>query len=244
MIWFIDMERCDLNLETYISRDWTPELHASVPFFTTIDICPTSQRIQQVGEIIRDIVKGVAFIHSQQLVHRDLKPRNGNPTMFRDVTILVLYSRPQHSWKIADFGLTTEGTSQKSYTTHYSRGTSSYRAPELVRTGTFNNKADIWAVGCIVYEVVTLQKAFSTDNAVYDYSVQHAFTGEKVKLPLDLGVYHDAEFEEAISDLIHSMLEVDLSLRPSAVELMLRLELAFRESELRSESEAEAMAFG
>jgi len=140
-----------------------------------------------------------------------------------------------------DFGLTTEGTSQRSYTTHYSLGTSSYRAPELVRSGTYNNKVDIWAVGCILYEVVTLQKAFSTDNAVYEYAVQQASNGEMVKLPLDLGIYQDEWFEKVIGDLIRAMLQVDSSMRPSAADLMLRFELAFRERELDSESEAENM---
>src|SRR5271155_1844761 len=136
---------------------------------------------------MRDVVKGVAFIHSQQMIHRDLKPRNGSRTLLPELTFLVLYSRAQHSWKIADFGLTTEGTSQRSYTTHYSRGTSSYRAPELVRSGAYNNKVDIWALGCILYEIVTLRKAFSTDNAVYEYSMQQALDEERVRLPLDLG---------------------------------------------------------
>jgi len=163
------------------------------------------------------------------------------PTFLRELTFLVLYSRAQHSWKIADFGLTTEGTSQRSYTTHYSRGTSSYRAPELVRSGTYNNKVDIWALGCILYEIVTLRKAFSTDNAVYEYSMQQALDEERVRLPLDLSVYKDEWFEKVIGDLLHTMLEIDSSMRPSAADLMLRLELAFRERELDSESEAENM---
>ena len=241
MVWYIDMERCDLNLEVYIVRDWKPELHRAVPFFTNIDLCPTREKINQVGEIMKDVVKGVAFIHSQQMIHRDLKPRNGTPKSSRELTILVLYSRARDAWKIADFGLTTEGTSQRSYTTHYSRGTSSYRAPELVRSGTYNNKVDIWAIGCILYEVVTLQKAFATDTAVYDYSVQHAFNGEQAKLCLDLGVYQDDEFEKSIEELIYMMLEIDPSLRPSTVDLMLSLELAFREKEAPSESEPEEM---
>jgi serine/threonine protein kinase len=157
------------------------------------------------------------------------------------LTFLVLYSRAQHSWKIADFGLTTEGTSQRSYTTHYSRGTSSYRAPELVRSGTYNNKVDIWALGCILYEIVTLRKAFSTDNAVYEYSMQHALDEEGMRLPLDLGVYQDEWFEKVIGELLQTMLQIDSSMRPSAADLMLRLELAFRERELDSESEAENM---
>jgi serine/threonine protein kinase len=241
MIWFLDMERCDLNLEVYILRQWTPRLHRTVPFLTGIDICPTSEKINQVGEIIEDIVKGVGFIHSQQMIHRDLKPRNSIRILSQELTILVLYSRDQNAWQIADFGLTTEGTSQRSYTTHYSRGTSSYRAPELVRNGQFNNKVDIWAVGCILYEIVTHRKAFATDNAVYDYSAQHSFTGAKLTLPLDLEIYQDEKFEDSIGELIYKMLKIDPSIRPSAVDLMCSLRLAFKSEDI-SESEPEEMA--
>ena len=50
--------------------------------------------------------------------------------------ISVLYSRQEGVWKIGDFGLTMEGTSQRGHTTRYARGTSSYRAPELLRSQT------------------------------------------------------------------------------------------------------------
>lgn len=52
----------------------------------------------------------------------------------------VLYSRGQDAWKLADFGTAAEGTSQGTYTTDYARGTTSYRAPELIRNkGVYNH---------------------------------------------------------------------------------------------------------
>jgi len=72
--------------------------------------------------------------------------------------------------------------------------------------------------------------------------MKQALDGERVRLPLDLGVYKDEWFEKVIGDLLQTMQEIDSSMRPSAADLMLRLELAFREREVDSESEAEDMA--
>ena len=151
----------------------------------------------------------------------------------------MLYCAEQDAWKIADFGLTTEGTSNHAHNTRFARGTASYRAPELVRYGTYNNKVDIWALGCILYEILTLKKAFANDNAVYHHSVEYKFTGEKMRLPLELEWNQDVEFSVAMADLIHLMLEVDETLRPSAGDLISKVEEAFKEKLESSESESE-----
>lgn len=77
MYWFIDMERCDLNLETYILRKWTARLHQRVPFFASIDSSPTSVKVAQAKDLMKDVIEGLVFIHSHRMIHRDLKPRNG-----------------------------------------------------------------------------------------------------------------------------------------------------------------------
>ena len=49
-------------------------------------------------------------------------------------------------------------------TTDFSRGTGGYRAPELIKENSkYNNKVDIWALGCILYELVVGQTAFNND---------------------------------------------------------------------------------
>ena len=73
------MERCDLNLETYVLRKWTPLLRERLPHFTNIDSSPPHEKLLQIGQAMKDIVKGVAYIHSHKMIHRDLKPRNGIP---------------------------------------------------------------------------------------------------------------------------------------------------------------------
>jgi len=74
---FIDMELCDFNLETYILQDWKPDIVREVPHFSDFDILPPLQKLRQIVTIMRDVTNGVAFIHQNNEVHRDLKPRNG-----------------------------------------------------------------------------------------------------------------------------------------------------------------------
>jgi serine/threonine protein kinase len=73
--YFLDMELCELNLEHYIERKWTPLITAKVPYFTNEQ--PTRMRTSQIWDIMEDISSGVGFIHLQNEIHRDLKPRNG-----------------------------------------------------------------------------------------------------------------------------------------------------------------------
>jgi len=85
----------------------------------------------------------------------------------------VLFSAKTQTWKIADFGLAQQGTSEAQITSRNARGKAGYRAPELVQEGVgkFSTKSDIWALGCILHEVITGAKPFPSDAAVYNYSL-------------------------------------------------------------------------
>ena len=65
-LYFIDMELCDINLSQYIHGAITLP---SIPNFT--------RDPQQIGQIMKHIASGVKYIHSRNVVHRDLKPDNG-----------------------------------------------------------------------------------------------------------------------------------------------------------------------
>jgi len=68
--------------------------------------------------------------------------------------------------------LTSEATTTRLVTSRYARGKPCYRAPELLREtdNGYNNKADIWSLGCIAYELFTSRKPFRDDFAVIDYA--------------------------------------------------------------------------
>ena len=86
----------------------------------------------------------------------------------------VLHSRKSSTWKITDFGISAEGTTNYACTTKDSKGSIGYRAPELLALesndkAVYTNKVDIWSMGCILYELAAGQKAFRNDLDVYDY---------------------------------------------------------------------------
>lgn len=126
---------------------------------------------------------------------------------------IVLYSRKDSEWKIADFGLTSEGGSKTFLASQLGRGTESYRAPELVTQKEYNNTVDIWAIGCILYELATFKKAFSNDFEVYEYSKG------QISFEIVLDGFDEAS-ATSMEELILRILKVEPNDRPSAGELV------------------------
>src|SRR5271156_6377319 len=115
--------------------------------------------------------------------------------------------RKDSEWKVADFGLTSEGGSKTFLASQLGRGTESYRPPELVTQKDYNNKVDIWAIGCILYELATFKKAFSSDIEVYEFS--------KGQTPFEVTLDDfDEEAATSIKKLILWILKVEPKDRP------------------------------
>jgi serine/threonine protein kinase len=129
---------------------------------------------------------------------------------------LVLYSLREDAWKIADFGLTTEATSNILETRH-SRGTSGYRPPELLRDHhcTYTNKVDIWAMGCLLYEIVVRKPAFVDDFTVRHYFHKFSRSSGSLKIPVDLDENRNPFIQEALDE----MLQIEPPRRPSAQQI-------------------------
>jgi serine/threonine protein kinase len=112
-----------------------------------------------------------------------------------------------------------EGTSLKARQTRESRGTSGYRALELIneRMGMFTNKADIWGMGCILYELMFRMKAFSTDFAALEY----LHTQQPPAVPPGTFEIHATRQDEYqhLAVIVHSLLSLDPKNRPSATLL-------------------------
>lgn len=98
----------------------------------------------EASELIKGILQAVAYIHDRDIIHRDLKPSN----------ILVMDKADFSTVKIIDFGLS------ENYVFHDSEvsqaGTLVYMAPEVItKRRQITKSVDIWAVGIIMYEVLT-----------------------------------------------------------------------------------------
>ena len=80
---------------------------------------------------------------------------------------------PVGGCKLADFGFTSVGESGQQYSSLQGRMTLIYGAPELIIHGKYSKKSDIWAVGCILYEMcfakIDRRRAFRTVPAITSY---------------------------------------------------------------------------
>ncbi|KAH9599416.1 Protein kinase domain [Trypanosoma melophagium] len=104
------------------------------------------------------ILQSLAYLHKRGYFHRDMKPEN--LLIKKDPT-----STPQEVIKLADFGLVKEIRTRPPYTDYVS--TRWYRAPELLlQDRAYSSPVDIWAVGCILAELITTRPLFAGSNEV------------------------------------------------------------------------------
>jgi len=236
--YYFDMELCEMNLDDFIKGSYIAALGNQ--YFDPTSAGGEGPECLNLWNIMRDITRGLEYIHGLREVHRDLKPQNG--TSISSIANVVLLSPDTGAWKITDFGLTFEGTSRIKYTTRNSRGTQGYRAIELLRLGEqgyVTKASDVWALGCIFYELAYKTKAFSDDIEVWDY----VYRTQKLKgvKPLDVNERTAATARE----LIRRTLEVDWWKRPTASDVLHLLDsltnqpgLVFSIGEPESESDS------
>ena len=105
-----------------------------------------------IYHIIYDICLGLKEIHNNNLIHRDLKPDN-------------LFISEDLRIKIGDFGISKQLNSVNEYA-KTKIGTMLYMAPEILKGEQYNNKVDIWSLGCIIHELCVLNFCF--DNKSFD----------------------------------------------------------------------------
>ena len=124
----------------------------------------------------------------------------------------MLYSRQTNQWKIADFGISSQATSKRGITSRFARGTDSYYAPELLAPlPKFTNKVDMWALGCILYELMTGSQAFSDSWAIFEYS------RSEYKLALPNSSIPES-LRSHLSENINELLHRNPATRPSALD--------------------------
>jgi Protein kinase domain/FHA domain len=114
-----------------------------------------------------------------------------------------------------------EGSSRRTLSSETSRGTSCYRAPELLLDDNphYTNKVDIWAVGCILYELILRKRAFQYDWSIFKY----AESGKEFELLLTTQVVPDDRKREFLAKIMKELLDVDPKKRPKARDLYERL---------------------
>jgi serine/threonine protein kinase len=113
------------------------------------------QPIPRAVEIVRQVLSGLAHAHEHGIIHRDIKPAN-----------LVLSQKTglgDHV-KILDFGLARVLDTSQNLTAGLAVGTPAYMAPEQVRGDKIDHRADLYACGVLLFELLTGRKPFQSDR--------------------------------------------------------------------------------
>jgi serine/threonine protein kinase len=158
--------------------------------------------------LVRQVCWALGYLHNMQLIHRDVKPSN----------IFLLSNR--RSVRLGDFGISKildsfpEKEQLSGHATEGRVGTKRYMAPEVLFSKTISCQADIWSVGCVVFELATLQ------HPTYEQTGRFFFEW--------IPSVYSRNFVETISSCLCEAFDA----RPSPRELMDRLIAPYRESAL------------
>ncbi|PVD31308.1 hypothetical protein C0Q70_06720 [Pomacea canaliculata] len=105
---------------------------------------------EQVQIIATQLVSALFYLHSHRILHRDMKPQN------------ILLGRGG-TVKLCDFGF-ARGMSTNTLVLTSIKGTPLYMSPELVEEKPYDHTADLWALGCILYELFVGTPPFYTNS--------------------------------------------------------------------------------
>lgn len=151
--------------------------------------------VQEALAIAQQIAEGLACAHAAGIVHRDLKPGN---------VILV----PDGPVKILDFGL-AKARDQSLSTISARLGTIAYMAPEQIRGEAVDARTDLWALGIVLYEMLTGRRPFASEH---DLAIAPAILHDEPPRPSTFC----AEVPAALEDLVLTLLEKDPDKRYAA----------------------------
>ena len=131
------------------------------PDLSTILLSDSELEIERVLSILIQICDGLQEAHGKGIVHCDLKPSN----------VLLLNEPPNEKIKLADFGLVqmmpANQMSGLQITHKYNVcGTPNYMAPEQCIGKPADAKADVYALGCLIYELITRTPPFVGNTAM------------------------------------------------------------------------------
>ncbi|MEM9192237.1 MAG: protein kinase [Myxococcota bacterium] len=121
------------------------------------DEFPLSPR--RIGDLVGGVLRALEEAHHHGVIHRDLKPEN----------IMVIEDRQgREHVKVCDFGIAklVEAEGSAITVTGFVCGTPEYMAPEQARGENLDARADLYAIGCVLYHLLTNQVPFSAGSAL------------------------------------------------------------------------------
>ncbi|CAH1790420.1 unnamed protein product [Owenia fusiformis] len=151
----------------------------------------------RIWNIFIQMVLALRYLHKEKhIVHRDLTPNN-----------IMLGENDKVT--ITDFGLAKQKQKDSSKMTSVV-GTILYSCPEVVQSQPYGEKADVWAIGCILYQMCTLKPPFYSSNMLS--LATKIVDAEYEPIP-------EGEYSERVIQTVKSCITADPQLRPDIVQV-------------------------
>ncbi|KAG5419606.1 BCK1 [Candida metapsilosis] len=154
--------------------------------------------------ITKQVLLGLEYLHSNNIIHRDLKADN----LLLDI---------DGTCKISDFGISRKNNDIYSNANMSMKGTIFWMAPEVIDNMVegYSAKVDIWSLGCVVLEMFAGKRPWSNEAAI---SVIYKAGKEKKAPPIPKDIAHLVSKEA--ENFINRCFAIDPALRPTAEELL------------------------
>ena len=190
---FLTTEDNTLNLVMEYADDG--DLYQKIKYFKSKNLFFEEK---DIWKIFIQITRGLKTLHALKILHRDFK--SANIFLFKDGTA-----------KIGDLNISKIITKGLGNT---QTGTPYYASPEVWNNSPYDLKSDIWSLGCILYEMLTLNPPFHADN--FDGLYKKVMAGKYNKI--------NSRYSEDMNELLQLLFKVNPRERPNCDEL-LKLEL-------------------
>jgi serine/threonine protein kinase len=161
---------------------------------TLLDVVTVQPQFLPIRTYFRQLARGLHYIHSQHIVHGDIKLEN----ILVDVKVQRCY--------IIDFGFSRHFEIGEHIITH--RGSPHYAAPEIFDAKLHEApKIDIWALGVVLYILFTGFFPFSGPSF-------------KIRCQMSLGIPSHEKIPDAVKNLLKAMMNLDYSQRPTTSQIL------------------------
>ena len=147
-----------------------------------------------IWRIFIQLVKGLKALHDLKILHRDLK--SANVFLLSDGTA-----------KLGDLNVSKVARRGLGYT---QTGTPYYASPEVWKDQPYDNKSDIWSLGCVLYEMITLRPPFRAQNMEGLYN--KVIKGQFSRIP--------DRFSNELFEIVKLLIQVNTDTRPSCDEIL------------------------